>query len=48
MNTPTTIALPPELRKEVEEYREKYGLEKTCDAARRLIRVGLKVEANKA
>ena len=43
----TTITLTPDLKKQVEEYRDKYGFEQTSIAARRLIRIGLEQEAKK-
>jgi hypothetical protein len=36
------------MAREVENYRDKRGLEKTAIAARRLIKLGLEVEAAKA
>ncbi|MCX6648964.1 MAG: hypothetical protein NTV61_06195 [Candidatus Bathyarchaeota archaeon] len=41
------IWLPLKTQKEVEAYRDKRGLEKTAIAARRLIKLGLEVEAAK-
>jgi hypothetical protein len=37
----STIRLPPKLAREVENYRDTYGLEQTGIAARRLIKIGL-------
>jgi hypothetical protein len=48
MEKQTSIALPPELRRRVEEYRDQNGLEKTAIAARRLIKIGLEQEMKKA
>lgn len=46
--TGTTVWIGPELQREVEEYRDARGLEKTAIATRRLIRLGLKVENKEA
>ncbi len=44
----TTVRLPPSMAREVEQYRDAVGLEKTAIAARRLIRLGLEAEKKAA
>ena len=38
------IALPPELWREIEEYRDREHVLTTADAVRRLLQAGLKAE----
>lgn len=44
----TTVYIPPELKREVEEYRDRRGLERTAIAVRRLVKLGLEVEEKEA